>query len=55
MQLEVLTETSLASVDIPLEVVNVLNIVRKYGIYSHSNQWLPIYDPETYNINFNEI
>ena len=43
MQLEVLAETSLASVDIPLEVVDVLNSARKYEIYSNSNQWLQIY------------
>ena len=48
MRLEVLAETSLASVDIPLEVVDVLNSARTYEIYSNSNQWLRTYDPETY-------
>ena len=33
MRLEVLAETSLASVDIPLEVVDVLNSARTYEIY----------------------
>ena len=49
--------TTFASVDVPLEVVDVLNSARTYEfeIYSNSNQWLRIYDPETYNINLNEI